>query len=205
MRTSTGKVGGRLAAAALVALFLGACGRPAPADEAQSAAPDPAAQATTPSSDTVDAAVPADEGEQATQTDAMTDDVDDADGSMADGSAGAETGTDEAAAAAAPAVTAPVLTADQVVGVVDPTPGRAGVKITSQNPIVAPTPTTAPPAVADTTPAGSGGVHVVQPGDTLSAIAAQYGVPMQAIVDANGLVDPDNLTAGDELQIPPAG
>lgn len=124
---------------------------------------------------------------------------------MAEGtsdSAATDPGSTEAAAAAVPV---PALTADQVVGVLDPTPGMAGVKITSQHPIVAPTPTTAPPAAADTSPAGAGGVHVIQPGDTLSAIAANYGVSMQAIIDANGLVDPDNLTAGDELQIPPPG
>lgn len=188
MRTSTGTVGGRLAAAALTALLLSACGRPAPAEEVQSStAPDPAAESTTPSSATVDAAVPT--------GDSMAEDT-------TDGSAGTDP---EPTEAASPAITAPALTADQVVGVVDPTPGMAGVKITSQNPIVAPTPTAAPPDVADTTPTGAAGVHVVQPGDTLSAIAGTYGVSMQAIIDANGLVDPDNLTAGDELQIPPSG
>jgi len=120
----------------------------------------------------------------------------------ADGSAGTET---EQAETTATVVTAPVLTADAVIGVVDSTPGMAGVRITSQNPIVAPTPTTEPPAPTENAPAGTAGVHVVQPGDTLSGIAATYGVSMQAIVDANGLVDPDNLTAGQELQIPPSG
>ncbi len=207
MRTSTGTRGVRLTAAAVVVLLLGSCGRPAPADEAQTAAPDPAAQSTTPASDTVDAAVPSNEDDQGAQqqADAMTG-QDDGDGTaMADGAT--EGGADTGQTAAATPATAPVLTADQVVGVVDPTPDMAGVKITSQNPIVAPTPTTAPPVAADTdtTPAGTGGVHVVQPGDTLSGIAAAYGISMQAIADANGLVDVDNLTAGDELQIPPTG
>ncbi len=186
MRTSTGTAGGRLTAAALAVLLLGACGRPAPADGAQSAtAPDPAAQATTPTSATVNAEVPTNDADEAADE--------------------PRTDAEPGEAATATVVTAPRLTADSVIGVVDPTPGMAGVKITSQNPIVAPTPTTTPPTVADTVPGGTGGVHVVQPGDTLSGIAETYGVPIQAIADANGLVDVDNLKQGQELQIPPAG
>ncbi len=179
MRTN-GNPGAWLTAAALTVLVLGACGRPAPAGEAQAnAAPDPAAQSTTPTSGTVDA-----------------------DASAQAGNAGAEaTGDGEQMTS----VAAPALTADNVSGVADTTPGRAGVKITSQNPIVAPTPTTAPPAVTEPMAAeGTGGVHVVQPGDTLSAIASTYGVPVQAIADANGMVDVDDITPGDELQIPAA-
>ena len=191
----TGTVGLRLIAAAMAVVLLGACGRPAPTDEAQtSAAPDPAAESTTPTSATVDAAVPSDSSE----SDAMGDSTD----AMSDDSGSTAAAGEEAAATV---VTAPVLTADNVAGVVDPTPGMAGVKITSQGPIVAPTPTTAPPVVAENAPAGTGGVHIVQPGDTLSVIAETYGVTIQAIADANGLVDVDSLTAGDELQIPASG
>ena len=45
-------------------------------------------------------------------------------------------------------------------------------------------------------------IHVVSAGETLSAIALKYGVTVQAIVDANGLVDPDRIQPGDELIIP---
>jgi LysM repeat protein len=46
--------------------------------------------------------------------------------------------------------------------------------------------------------------HVVEPGETLAAIAAGYGVSPQAIADFNGVADPDVLTSGQRLLIPPA-
>ena len=46
-----------------------------------------------------------------------------------------------------------------------------------------------------------GGSYVVQPGDTLSEIAAQYGVDIDAIKQANNLVS-DTITVGQELIIP---
>ncbi len=174
-------------AALLTALMLAGCGRPAPDDEAQAGGTDPAAQEAAPADDTVDASITADGSAET--------------GSMgeADPATGAATADDQSTAAS------PILTSDNVVGVVDPTPGRAGVKVTSQNPIVAPTPTTAPQTMADGDPAAPGGVHVVQAGDTLSVIAQTYGVPMQSIIDANGLVDADQLKLGQELVIPAAG
>ncbi len=45
-------------------------------------------------------------------------------------------------------------------------------------------------------------IHVVQPGETLFSIAQRYGVEMEVIVEANGLADPNNLRAGQELVIP---
>jgi LysM repeat protein len=54
---------------------------------------------------------------------------------------------------------------------------------------------TALPAAADTT-------YVVQPGDTLSKIAAQYGVTVQAIAEANNIVNPNLIHAGQRLVIP---
>ena len=196
MRTSTGTVSGWVTAAALATLLLGACGRPAPADEAQmEAAPDPAAQEA-----------PA---TNAGDTDVQSAQVD----TSAGGGSADQMGSNEASASgdedttspslSATPVTAPQLTVENVTGVVDPTPGRAGVKVTSDGPLLAPTPTTAPPtAAADPATGGAGGIHVVQPGDTLSVIAETYGIPMQAIADANGLVDIDNLTLGQELTIP---
>lgn len=44
--------------------------------------------------------------------------------------------------------------------------------------------------------------HVVQPGESLSKIAAAYGVKMSAIVEANGLESPDNIRVGQKLFIP---
>jgi|GEM_PF-519081 len=46
--------------------------------------------------------------------------------------------------------------------------------------------------------------YEVQPGDTLFAIAQQFGVTVDAIVAANGIADPDLITVGAVLLIPPA-
>jgi N-acetylmuramoyl-L-alanine amidase len=52
------------------------------------------------------------------------------------------------------------------------------------------------------TSASSSGVYVVQPGDTLTAIAVRYGTTPLAIVNANGLVNPDLVVIGSRLSIP---
>ena len=44
--------------------------------------------------------------------------------------------------------------------------------------------------------------HVVQPGETLASIAKQYGVTVEAIVEANDLADPDVIEVGQGLTIP---
>lgn len=46
--------------------------------------------------------------------------------------------------------------------------------------------------------------HVVQPGDTLSALAEQYGSTVPALVTANALRDPDRIEVGQTLVMPPA-
>ncbi len=48
----------------------------------------------------------------------------------------------------------------------------------------------------------SGIEHVVQAGESLSKIAAAYGVSMAVIVQENGLSDPGNIRAGQKLFIP---
>ena len=48
----------------------------------------------------------------------------------------------------------------------------------------------------------TGWEHVVQPGETLSVIAAAYKVKASAIVDANKLKSPDSIYAGQKLFIP---
>lgn len=55
-----------------------------------------------------------------------------------------------------------------------------------------PTPTLTPTPV----------VHRIQSGETLIAIAGQYGVSVQAIQEANGIVDPRLLRVGQQLIIP---
>jgi murein DD-endopeptidase MepM/ murein hydrolase activator NlpD len=45
--------------------------------------------------------------------------------------------------------------------------------------------------------------YVVQAGDSLGSIANRYGISLQAVVNANGLTNPDLLSAGQVLVIPP--
>jgi LysM repeat protein len=47
-------------------------------------------------------------------------------------------------------------------------------------------------------------IHVVEPGDTLTAIAARYGTTVEEIVALNGLLDANFLVVGQELRIPAA-
>jgi len=44
--------------------------------------------------------------------------------------------------------------------------------------------------------------HVVQPGETLTRIASRYGTTVRAVMEANGLQDPDILQVGQVLRIP---
>lgn len=45
-------------------------------------------------------------------------------------------------------------------------------------------------------------VHVVQPGETLGGLAARYGVTVQALADANGIVNRNLIYVGQRLVIP---
>jgi LysM repeat protein len=49
------------------------------------------------------------------------------------------------------------------------------------------------------TPAG---LYVVQPGDTLSGIAEEFGTTVEEILAANGLTDPNAIQVGQTLLIP---
>jgi uncharacterized membrane protein/LysM repeat protein len=64
-----------------------------------------------------------------------------------------------------------------------------------------PSPTRSPTPGVTGTPEGRS-VHIVQPGDTISSIARQYGVSVHAIVYVNGLEDPSLIYVGQELIIP---
>ncbi|MGI6679245.1 MAG: LysM peptidoglycan-binding domain-containing protein [Dehalobacterium sp.] len=58
-------------------------------------------------------------------------------------------------------------------------------------PTPAPTPTPRPPRT-----------YVVQPGDTLFAIARRFGTTVEAIVELNNIADPDDIAPGQRLLIP---
>ena len=47
-----------------------------------------------------------------------------------------------------------------------------------------------------------GAQHVVKPGETLSGIAAQYGVAVEQLSGLNGITDPDRLAEGQALKLP---
>lgn len=62
----------------------------------------------------------------------------------------------------------------------------------------------AAPAKAEKTADGQT-VHVVKNGDALSKIAKAYGVKQSAIIEANGIKDPNKINIGTKLVIPAAG
>ncbi len=45
--------------------------------------------------------------------------------------------------------------------------------------------------------------YEIQPGDTLTEIADAFGLPIVAIMEANGITDQDKIQAGQILQLPP--
>ncbi|MCX9077134.1 MAG: LysM peptidoglycan-binding domain-containing protein [Candidatus Methanoperedens sp.] len=59
--------------------------------------------------------------------------------------------------------------------------------------------TTTPPVV---NPPSTGGVHVVQQGETLAIIAARYGTTWAALATANNISNPNAIYAGQRLVIP---
>ena len=78
---------------------------------------------------------------------------------------------------------------------------------------VLPLPTTVPeattaPSPTQSQPSGTQGgptTHIVQRGETLNSIARRYGTTWQALADANGLVNPNQIYVGQKLKIPTSG
>jgi lysozyme len=71
--------------------------------------------------------------------------------------------------------------------------------------VAEPTATTSPDATPVPPPPPSRGetvLHTVQQGETLAAIARRYGTSWQAIAQANGIVNPNQIYAGQQLKIP---
>jgi LysM repeat protein len=75
---------------------------------------------------------------------------------------------------------------------------------TEPPPTAAPPDTPTPP-VPTATPAPDGErTHVVQAGENLYRIGLQYGLSWVAIAEYNGITDPNAITVGQELRIPPS-
>jgi LysM repeat protein len=87
-----------------------------------------------------------------------------------------------------------------------PTPTRVPTRTPTPTLTATATATTPPTPTATRTPTipptPTPVFYVVQPGDTLVAIAAKYGVTVQAIMDANGITDPKIVRVGARLIIP---
>ncbi len=77
------------------------------------------------------------------------------------------------------------------------------------SPLPEPTPTASPPPAAESsptaTPTPAPRVYVVQQGDTLSAIAQRFGIGVAELVAFNQIKDPNVISAGQRLRIPPPG
>ena len=93
----------------------------------------------------------------------------------------------------APVETAPVPPMPPSVDVA-PVPAPAPLAFPALQPPVQPAPVK--------TSVSAENVYVVKPGDSLSKIAAAYGVRMDVIVEENGLSDPGNIRVGQKLFIP---
>ncbi|NOX61332.1 MAG: LysM peptidoglycan-binding domain-containing protein [Chloroflexi bacterium] len=75
-------------------------------------------------------------------------------------------------------------------GITDPTTLRVGQRL-----II-------PSAASSSGQSGGQRIHVVRPGETLTSIAAQYGVSPAAIIEANDLDNPNEIISGQQLIIP---
>lgn len=70
-------------------------------------------------------------------------------------------------------------------------------------PVEAATPAPVIQAVESAAPSSTN-TYVVQRGDNLSKIASRFGVPIQTLIDINGLTSPDRINAGQTITINPA-
>lgn len=90
-------------------------------------------------------------------------------------------------------------TAGAAQGTIFPTQQAVPGQVTPLPPGVTPLPTT---AAAPTAIPGQCNTHLISPGETLSRIALTYNVTVQQIAQANNIVNPDLILAGDTLSIP---
>ncbi len=88
-------------------------------------------------------------------------------------------------------------TSTRMLPIVTPTPNiLASPKPTSEQ-------ETASPAAVSS--GREGDTYVVEAGDTLGSIADKFDITVDALKDANGIDDPNTLTAGQSLTVPVSG
>jgi len=95
------------------------------------------------------------------------------------------------------------------------TPQSGGTVVIVPKVVLTPTPTSTPQVVITMPPTGTPPVasrpsatpvhHTVKPGETLLSISEQYGVPVDLIMRANNIENPDRIYVGQLLVIPAAG
>ena len=99
------------------------------------------------------------------------------------------------------APTATPVSADLPAPVDPPLPPATEGSPTLEAPATAtPAPSASPDSAGGET---SGLIHVVQPGENLYRIGLQYGLSWVAIAEYNGIANPDAISEGQELRIPP--
>ena len=95
----------------------------------------------------------------------------------------------------------PAVTASAQPPTIDPT--APTVPPPTAEPPTPPAPRDSPPATPTPTPGGEL-THVVQAGENLYRIGLLYGLSWVAIAEYNGITDPNTITVGQELRIPPS-
>ena len=96
-------------------------------------------------------------------------------------------------------VVIPVVTAVVVFGAASCTSDDDGA-FTTLPPIR--TTSTSSTTTTSTLPEGQRQFYEIKPGETLSMIARQFQVPLQAIIELNGIANPDDVPAGMLIEIP---
>lgn len=84
-----------------------------------------------------------------------------------------------------------------------PLPPTATAQSTAPAEVSIPSPTLTPEPTLTPISTSEPVFYEVQPGETLLAIALKFGVPLDALMLANGLTNPNVLQVGQSLQIPP--
>ena len=102
---------------------------------------------------------------------------------------------------AVPPTVAPTATPLETPVVVEPTPTETPPPLPTETPPAEPEPSSTPEVVPNE---ASEIIHTVQPGENLYRIGLKYGISWVVIAEYNGITNPDAISAGQELRIPPA-